>query len=232
MKNNKNLVLALITLCVVASIFFYFFRGSSSEKTQSTNQSKNNSIREASDSKKSTKSNEVIKARPKDPTKSLQLFGENLKELISGEKDIDGLMQELESLGLEPNRVSDTNQYTGNMTIVRTGKTLPGTRYFHAQFFSDDNGGNQLQHLSFDYSGGAGEIGRVGSMLAKTMNLSTPAEVSREGYRMYRIGDSHILWAKVIDREDYNDLKSDPYKAYSSDDIGKVIRIAVEQEIH
>jgi hypothetical protein len=60
-----------------------------------------------------------------------------------------------------------------------------------------------------------------------SFSLSTPS-TSRDGYALWKLSDGRILWVK---RMDMDDLKDDPFNAYSADDVG-TIRVAVESEIH
>lgn len=230
MKSKRKNTLAFLVISLVVGVIIYFLINGNYQKKKSgvpTNQVDSNKTISKSEADSIQKLN-----RPKNQNESLTFIGKKLRGLIENKITLNELMKELEGIGLEPTKISDTNEYTGSMTIIRTKNTLPGTRYFHGQFFSNENGGAELQHLSFDFNGGVSQLDSLGSKLKESLGLTGPAEISRGGYRMYRIGDSHVMWAKVIDEKDYKDLKSDPYKAYTKDDIGRVIRIAVEQEIH
>ena len=226
-KNKKPFFL-IIVLGLVAVGFFYFKTSGNSFKViegeeEHTLKPELNSTQDLLPKSK---------IASKTPEESLSFYGSALKNLILGDVELSKLLSELEAMGLNPSRVEDKNDYTGNMTIIRTNENLPGTRYFHGQFFSNENGGHDLQHLSFDFEGGISDMSQIGNVLSQSMGISSTPEVSRDGYRKFRVNESYILWAKLLTKDDYNDMKSDPYKAYSQSDIGKVIRVAIEQEIH
>ncbi len=61
------------------------------------------------------------------------------------------LKMQLEKAKLDPVVADWSNDDTGKMEIVRTNETMPGTRYFHAQFFENADGTPLLQHMSFEF---------------------------------------------------------------------------------
>lgn len=64
-------------------------------------------------------------------------------------------MTQLENKKLSPYRSLDKNEDIGDMHMIRTHKSLRGTRYFHAQFFSDQHKDSLfVQHISFEVKAG------------------------------------------------------------------------------
>lgn len=183
----------------------------------------------SSDTQKKKSMSDSLKFKP---LESVKIYGDLMQKMASGEVDIQEVINELSDLGLTPSKVMDRNDFTGDMTIVRVGVNLPGTRYFHGQFFSNDNGAHELQHLSIDYAGGEESLAEVAKVLSQSLGILGTPEVSRDGYESYRVNNKYIFWAKVLTEEDFKDLKTHPYKAYEKKDIGRVIRIALEEEIH
>lgn len=225
---NKKIGIILAVIFSAALTFMYLKTCSNKLTLQNTSDSsKQDNVPNSGESSKKPKTFDQLK-----PMDSIVLYGSAMKEMISGEVDLDTFVDTLKEQGLSPTRTEDENEYTGNMTIVRTNNNLPGTRYFHGQFFSNDTGGHELQHLSFDFNGGAGSLAELGEKLSQAMGVNIKPERKRDGYRLYRVNDQYILWAKVLTQDDFSDLKSHPYKAYEQKEVGNLIRIALEQEIH
>ena len=155
---------------------------------------------------------------------------ELIKEVLKKEIDLENFVSQLKDLGFEPEVANDSNDFTGDMSIVRLENPPKGMRYFHGQFFNSHNSDSNLQHLSFDLAGS--NVPEVLGDLAQYLAPGKSPQLSREGYQMYRLNDDYILWGKLLSDEDMKKLKSDPYKAYEASDVGKLIRVAIEQEIH
>jgi len=146
----------------------------------------------------------------------------------SRETDRNALINELKDKNLRPQNRRDENPYTGSLNIVRTQNILPGTRYFHAQFFSNDDGSEFLQHVSFEFVPGEQSLDAVVRALAHGKdNLELTQD--RENFRSWRTGDGYIIWAKVLEASDLEG--ADPFNAYKPSDIG-IIRVAKELDIH
>ncbi len=127
----------------------------------------------------------------------------------------------------EPLVAHDNNPFTGEMAIVRTRKPLPGTRYFHAQYFSDEAGVGFVQHMSFEFKPGPTAMNEAISAVQDAFHLSSP-ESARDGYAKWKLDDQRILWIKRLEGDE---LRDDPFNAYGPGDNG-TIRVAIEVEIH
>lgn len=134
----------------------------------------------------------------------------------------------LENIGLEPKVKLDSNKDTGDLSIVRTNKTLEGTRYLHAQFFSDEKGKSSLQHLSFEVRPSensfavASEI--VKTQFGKDIHLTT----NEAELKTWSTKDGYVVWIKKMTAED---LQGNPFNSYSQKDIG-TIRVVIEENVH
>ena len=171
-------------------------------------------------------SNALFVAQNKDE-ESLSLMTQILKDSLPLEKESQDLVRELEKNQLSPELARDTNPYTGDMMIVRTKRNLPGTRYFHAQYFVGEDGKEFLQHMSFEFKGGAGAFDRAISAAQTLANLGTPVKKTKD-FVQWNISENREVWIKVMGEKD---LIDDPYNAYTKADIG-TIRLAVEKKIH
>ncbi len=159
---------------------------------------------------------------------SMLKMTELISDTINNKKDSKALRSSLISLGLKPITSVDSNPYTGTMKIVRTEKNLPGTRYFHTQIFTDENGVETIQYSAVDVRGGPNAFERTTLASAKSFKVNAKPDYQKPGFNKWSLGDGRNLWIKKMEAKD---LKDDPFNAYSADDVG-TIRVVVELEIH
>lgn len=147
-----------------------------------------------------------------------------LAETVSTEKNLDTLVSDLKKQNQEPYLVHDKNPYTGEMTIVRTKSPLPGTRYFHAQYFTDENGKSFAQHVSFELRGSPEAMANAMKIVEESFpGLGKPSEETRD-FVQWELPNGYVVWIKRLDQQD---LTNNPFNAYTPADVGS-IRIAVE----
>ncbi|MCC6137325.1 MAG: hypothetical protein IT287_01735, partial [Bdellovibrionaceae bacterium] len=60
-----------------------------------------------------------------------------LKNYAISNLNMNDVIDDLEKRNMDPLLLKDSNPYTGTMYVLRTDSPLPGTRYFHAQYFTD-----------------------------------------------------------------------------------------------
>lgn len=140
------------------------------------------------------------------------------------------LLNELEALSLAPVATQDFNEDTGKMVIIRTHETLEGTRYFHAQFFEDEQKRTFLQHLSFEIRPSPDAMDQAIKMIEEKLGAKVvPLQAPTSHYALYKAPGDYIVWVK---RLEYEDLKDDPFNARDPNtDIG-TLRVAIEKDIH
>lgn len=142
--------------------------------------------------------------------------------------DLPGLIDYLQKSSEAPFIARDANPDTGEMIIVRTKAPLPGTRYFHAQYFTSEGGKPMAQHISFEYKPGPTAMKDAAAAVEKAFtNLRRP-RVETPDFVQWDLDEDHILWIKKMGEDD---LREDPFNAYSAADTGTV-RVAIELEIH
>lgn len=140
------------------------------------------------------------------------------------EKSLSDLMDILKNGQHEPFQVSDKNPDTGEMIIVRTKSPLPGTRYFHAQYFVDDGDQPFAQHISFEYRPSPEAMEQAIAMVRATFpGLGAPMHESRD-FIQWELPHGYVIWVKRLDQQD---ISNNPFNAYTQGDIGSV-RVAVE----
>lgn len=162
------------------------------------------------------------------PDKSLEAMGHTLGQIGQPSFTLNGLLEDLQRSGQQPLVVHDENPDSGEMLIVRTKSPLPGTRYFHAQYFTDESGERFVQHMSFEFKPGADSMSEAISTVERNFaGLSRPV-VQRPDYVKWKLDNHYIVWIK---RMAAADLQEDPFNSYSLSDDG-TIRVAVELEIH
>lgn len=159
---------------------------------------------------------------------SLLELGEILEKFATVDVDVNALRNSLTSSGLEVVATKDTNPYTGSMTVIRTNNVLPGTRYFHAQVFTDENGTPFVQHMSFEYRPSENAFAEAVAAAKRSFGLTKVADVRKDGFYSWNTDDGYIIWVKRMNKEDF---VNDPFNAYTDKDIG-TIKVAKEIEIH
>ncbi len=140
------------------------------------------------------------------------------------------LLRELEALKLAPVAAQDFNDDTGKMVIIRTDQALDGTRYFHAQFFEDENKKTYLQHLSFEIRPSPDSMDLAVKMIEAKLGVKIDVlQAPTSHYALYKAPNDYIVWVKRLERDD---LKDDPFNARDPKaDIG-TLRVAIEKDIH
>ncbi len=172
--------------------------------------------------------NEDFAEFKEDEIKSLQELVFLLKE-ASLNPPMKLLIDSLNTLKLQPIILKDRNAYSGELSIVRTEATLEGTRYIHAQYFSETNGEEFLQHLSFEFRAGKHSFELVRKMIEDEFQIKADPAEENADFVSWKI-QGRSVWIKKLDLED---MKSkSPFNSYDRQkDVG-TIRITNEAEIH
>ncbi|MGE0528310.1 MAG: hypothetical protein AB7G93_01690 [Bdellovibrionales bacterium] len=158
---------------------------------------------------------------------SLTRMSQMLFEFTRPTASLQDLVKDLENRRQEPLVSRNANAYTGEMAIVRTKNPLPGTRYFHAQYFSGAEGKGFVQHMSFEFRPGPSAMTEAVQAVRSAFTFGAP-KVQRADYVQWALDSGYIVWIKKMGTED---LRDNPFNAYTSNDVG-TIRVAIEAEIH
>lgn len=159
--------------------------------------------------------------------KSLITLGSLLQEAIDENATMEAFVEKLDALKLKPKIMKDANEYTGEMEVVRTGETLPGTRYIHAQYFANKDGGKFPQHLSFELRPSKDSFEAAKKMVVKQFNVTGKPVRESANFASWKI-PGRTVWVKRLEANDLND----PFNSYDrKQDVG-TIRIGTELEIH
>jgi hypothetical protein len=161
---------------------------------------------------------------------SLKTFSTLLRKHTLKDFKISELKEDLKAAGLKIISSIDKNPVTGSIKMIRTKNTIPGTRYFHAQIFENQEGEDFIQHISYEYKPGDKSFEEVIAATKLKYKLGK-ANVRKDGFYSWNINDGYVVWIKRLEASDIEDLKHDPFNAYSIKDIG-TIRVAIELDPH
>lgn len=140
------------------------------------------------------------------------------------------LVKQLERAGLTPETALDENPDTGKMVTVRTADSLPGTRYFHAQFFEDENGRMQAQHISFEVRPGPDSEEVAQNLVRKTfVGIGKPTTEREDGFREWKTKGCKTVWMKRLKKEDMVDH---PFNAYEPARDEGTILVSQQEDPH
>jgi len=140
-----------------------------------------------------------------------------------GRNGLNDLIRELKVNGLDPVIAKDFNPHTGKMLTIRTNEALEGTRYFHAQYFEDDQLNKEpfRQHLSFEVRPSPDCVKvireQVESSLGET--LGKPTNERGDSWVSWKIGGDSIS----IHRLSALDLTGDRFNARTTADSGTCV---------
>jgi len=241
---KKLLMVAVVLLGVTA----FFLSKSSTESPQGTDEKPSVSRGKPMTREKSTSSSEpVVVPTPvstarvgkieKDPfvprdkaEEGLQRINNKLNEIFTNKESPQELVHYFEEEKLEPEMSQTSNEYTGTMMMIRTQKSIPGVRYFHAQYMGDDPEHTFLQHFSYEFRPSPNSMERATQSAEGTFKLSNK-RIHRDGdFITYDIGEEG-QYELSIEKADWESLKDDPYNAHSKEDVGTVIT-RIELKVH
>lgn len=204
---------ALVAVIVITTVVF-FSKSKSPVESETTN---NPAMRAATPPALSP-------AEAKEAATSLKKMTMVLFEYTANDKKLEDLVENLRTQNQEPFTVRDKNKYTGEMVIVRTKNPPPGTRYFHAQYFSDEDNERFPQHMSFEFRSSPEAMTQAIQAVQEAFpNLGAPTHQSPD-FIQWDLENDRVIWIK---RLGYTDISENPFNAYTEADLGD-IRMAIE----
>jgi hypothetical protein len=159
--------------------------------------------------------------------KNIQQMTQTLKQAAL-QSSLQTTLDQLQKLQLQPSLYQDANPETGTLSVVRTEKPLPGTRYFHAQYFSGDKQKPFLQHMSFEIPPNKESLRVAAQAIKDTFGPLPQAHTQTANMIAWTWKGKYTVWALKLDKDS---LVSDGFNAYTAQDEGTV-RIAVELDVH
>jgi len=164
---------------------------------------------------------------PQTDKASREYLAETLFQYTNYDRTQVNLVEDLERLNLNPTQTKTSNSL-GTSNIIRTEKSLKGTRYFHAQFKDDGNGNEILQHMSFELPPGPLSFAQGIAILKSRHKLPAKMKIDEPDFKAWSLDDGYVVWVKKTKAKD---LKNHPFNAYDKSDIGTVI-VSKEIDIH
>lgn len=158
---------------------------------------------------------------------SLSQLTQVMKMAVSPKATSQQMSAQLKKLGLTVLPSKDSNPSTGQMTILRTENALEGTRYFHSQSFLNEGKDEFFQHISFELRPSPDSLENAIISVKHHLPKDSQLAVNRPDYKLWKHSEGYITWIKVMTSED---LKGDPFNAYTAADVGTV-RIVTELDI-
>lgn len=166
--------------------------------------------------------------RPTDAKASLNEMSSLLVDAVKGSKNFDRLVHRLRQTGQNPVLTKNDNGVTGEMVTVRTQSPLPGTRYFHAQYFTDEKNQRFVQHMSFEFKPGPTSMNDA--VRAAVQNFAVGEPTDRRGdFVQWELDDNYVLWIK---KKSAQDLKNDAFNAHDPATDAGTVQMAVELKVH
>lgn len=167
-------------------------------------------------------------ASSEDEQRNLESMVQVIFDYTQANRRMTELLTYLKNSGQRPFVNRNTNPYTGTLYMIRTQRPFPGTRYFHAQYFTDENGEPFVQHMSFEFRPGASSYQQAVQTLQSLYPHIGEPYVQVSDFTAWHLPDGLHAYVKVLSEEDIQDH---PYNSYSPEDVGTV-KVAIEIDIH
>ncbi len=224
--NTKRWPLLMLVLTLCLTIYWFKKREISiGEKSLQSTSTASPNVHQQSYAR-SHKKDRPPQSKPTFQSRNVRLMTEFLKSSAI-KSDMPSVLANLQKLQTQPTYFQDSNPSTGSLYVIRTEKPLPGTRYFHAQYFSDENKKPFLQHMSFEIPPGKDSL-KVAAKNVKDVfpHLSSP-EIQKDGFILWKWKSGYNVWIMRLTKDQ---LSGDPFNAYTDQDEGTV-KIAMELDI-
>lgn len=158
--------------------------------------------------------------------KSLITLSYLLHEAIAEDATMDVFVKRLDDLKLKPKVLVDSNKYSGDMNVVRTEGTLPGTRYINAQYFGKAGQITAPQNISFELRPSKASFEAAKAVFKGEFKLGKPTNETKNFISWSIPG--RVVWVKTLEKDDLHH----PMNSYNPNtDVGTV-RIGIDEEIH
>ncbi|HRO67588.1 MAG TPA: hypothetical protein PL182_08495 [Pseudobdellovibrionaceae bacterium] len=167
-------------------------------------------------------------SRDQKSRESLETMSRLLAKAFNPSTTLEEVVSELKKTGQKPFVTRSENPATGRMMIVRTKSPLPGTRYFHAQYFTDEQNKVFVQHMSFEFKPGPDSLREAVQTAMRSFRLGQPRE-QKADFLQWDLDDDYVLWIK---RKSAEDLTDDPFNAYDPEKDDGTVQVAMEMKIH
>lgn len=163
--------------------------------------------------------------------RSLHIMTNLLAHALQPGFSLEDVVRTLRTNNQDPKVTTDNNGVTGDMTVIRTGNPYSGLRYFHAQYFSNGDGSQFVQHMSFEFRPGAQAMSEAIESIKKNFpGLGKPLYSEVNTVR-WALPDGYMIEATRLDAEDIR--QDDPYNTYDAADVGTIwIALQLDETEH
>ena len=182
-------------------------------------------------SEKNLKIQKLQNDKNDEPTDKLESI-QNSKKTISllatlsiSENTNEDLIQTLRTLDLEPEVGSDKNEFTGELLMIRSTTEIPGVRYFHAQYFSTEDGGYHPQHMSFDIPPRPGNFQKAVNEVKNQFKINEPPTIERDGFIHWELKNGKAVHITVLNE---SQMKDSLWNAYDLKADKGTVKVTVE----
>lgn len=172
-----------------------------------------------------------LSATQKKYLKSLNSLNSGFAKAFKYRKEPNELIHFLEEQGLSPKINKKSNSFLGVTWEIRTNKSLPGTRYYNAQYDGDDEDHLFLKYLSYEYAPGEKSFEQVIKSLENSYSIKNKDIISPgENVHLF-IERDHVPYTITIKKMNLYDINNDPTYPHTEDDIGTIsVRLQLNME--
>lgn len=163
--------------------------------------------------------------------RSLHIMTNLLAQALQPGFSREDVVRTLRQNNQDPKVTTDNNGVTGEMTVIRTANPYAGLRYFHAQYFSNGDGTQFIQHMSFEFRPGTQAMSEAIESVKKNFpGLGKPLYSEVNTVR-WALADGYMIEVTRLDAEDIR--QDDPYNTYDAADVGTIwIALQLDETEH
>jgi len=198
-----------------------------------TNKSFSAQMQEDPSDKESSEASEKVSEQREVYLSSLKQLNESLVKVFEFRKEPKEMINFLEDAGLKAIVDKKNSPYLGTTWVVHSDKSLPGTRYYHAEYDGDDADHLFLRYLSYEYAPGDRSFAQVIKSIESSYPVKDKKTIIADGlihYEMEKDGIPYTLGVKKLNAED---LLNDPIYPHDENDIGAIsvkLQLNIEDE--
>ncbi len=183
--------------------------------------------------KESIETSEKVSEQREVYLSSLKQLNESLVKVFEFRKEPKEMINFLEDAGLKAIVDKKNSPYLGTTWVVHSDQSLPGTRYYHAEYDGDDADHLFLRYLSYEYAPGDKSFAQVIKSIESSYPVKEKKTIIADGlihYEMEKDGIPYTLGVKKLNAED---LRNDPIYPHDENDIGAIsvkLQLNIEDE--
>lgn len=151
--------------------------------------------------------------------KSVKTFVQKMQKYTAAGFTPEMAFADLKKMGLQPVMAKASDPDTGTLITIRTESSLPGMRYIHLQYVTDDKGVPHLQSMTGEARPGTDSMDVAKNAIHTQFGVrGAPASERADFAEWHR--DPYTAWVKQLNTEE--ELVGDPFNARTVEDAGTV----------